>query len=55
MECFKHQVSGGWWKPVDGDWTQAGHKIQTFLTGNQQLQRRIGWTSHDAYKAGRGS
>ncbi|KAJ7850524.1 hypothetical protein B0H14DRAFT_3664811 [Mycena olivaceomarginata] len=52
MECFKHQVSGGWWKPVDGDWTQAGREIQTFLTGNQQLQRRIGWTSHDAYKAG---
>ncbi|KAJ7862001.1 hypothetical protein B0H14DRAFT_3615236 [Mycena olivaceomarginata] len=52
MERFKHQVSGGWWKPVDGDWTQAGRKIQTFLTGNQQLQRRIGWTSHDAYKAG---
>ncbi|KAJ7870959.1 hypothetical protein B0H14DRAFT_3571865 [Mycena olivaceomarginata] len=52
MERFKHQVSGGWWKPVDGDWTQAGRKIQTFLTGNQQLQRCIGWTSHDAYKAG---
>ncbi|KAJ7827689.1 hypothetical protein B0H14DRAFT_3144540 [Mycena olivaceomarginata] len=52
MECFKHQVSSGWWKPVDGDWTQAGRKFQTFLTGNQQLQRRIGWTSHDTYKAG---
>ncbi|KAJ6528118.1 hypothetical protein B0H19DRAFT_1214630 [Mycena capillaripes] len=52
MERFKHQVSGGWWKPVDGHWTQAGCKIQTFLTGNKQLQRRIGWTSHDAYKAG---
>ncbi|KAJ7857220.1 hypothetical protein B0H13DRAFT_2237721 [Mycena leptocephala] len=52
MERFKHQVSGGWWKPVDGDWTQAGCKIQTFLTGNRQLQRRIGWTSPDAYKAG---
>ncbi|KAJ7310144.1 hypothetical protein DFH08DRAFT_718875 [Mycena albidolilacea] len=52
MERFKHQVSGGWWKPSDGDWTQAGYKIQTFLTGNRQLQRRLGWTPVDAYKAG---
>ncbi|KAJ7820820.1 hypothetical protein B0H14DRAFT_3089221 [Mycena olivaceomarginata] len=51
MEHFKHQVSGGWWKPSDGDWTQAGYKIQTFLTGNRQLQRRLGWTPVDAYKA----
>ncbi|KAJ6508188.1 hypothetical protein C8R45DRAFT_815921 [Mycena sanguinolenta] len=52
MERFKHQVSGGWWKPSDGDWTQAGDKIKVFLTGNRQLQRRLGWTPHDAYKAG---
>jgi hypothetical protein len=53
MERFKHQVSGGWWKPVDGDWTQAGCEIQNFLTGNRQLQRRLGWTAHDAHKAGK--
>ncbi|KAJ7898971.1 hypothetical protein B0H13DRAFT_2664450 [Mycena leptocephala] len=37
MERFKHQ---------------AGCEIQNFLTGNRQLQRRLGWTAHDAHKAG---
>ncbi|KAJ7495118.1 hypothetical protein FB451DRAFT_1335854 [Mycena latifolia] len=45
MERFKHQVSGGRWKPEGSDdWTQAGPKIRTFLTGNKHLQRRLGWT-----------
>ncbi|KAJ7318546.1 hypothetical protein DFH08DRAFT_917520 [Mycena albidolilacea] len=52
MERFKHQVSGGWWKPVDGDWTQAGSEIQNFLTANRQLQRRLGWAPHDLIKPG---
>lgn len=52
MERFKHQVSGGWWKPVDGDWTQAGSEIKNFLTANRQLQRRLGWAPHDLIKPG---
>ncbi|KAJ7792622.1 hypothetical protein B0H14DRAFT_3094163 [Mycena olivaceomarginata] len=52
MERFKHQVSGGWWKPDGGDWTHAGHKIQGFLVGNKQLQRRLGWTAQNVFKPG---
>ncbi|KAJ7832377.1 hypothetical protein B0H13DRAFT_2240461 [Mycena leptocephala] len=52
MERFKHQVSGGWWKPEDGDWTRAGCEIHSFLTGNKQLQRRLGWTPPGIYKPG---
>ncbi|KAJ7885706.1 hypothetical protein B0H14DRAFT_2338587 [Mycena olivaceomarginata] len=52
MERFKHQVSGGWWKPVDGDWTQAGSEIKNFLTANRQLQCRLGWAPHDLIKPG---
>ncbi|KAJ7302555.1 hypothetical protein DFH08DRAFT_926143 [Mycena albidolilacea] len=53
MERFKHQVSGGWWKPEGGDeWTQAGVRIRNFLTGNKQLQRRLGWTPPNAIKPG---
>ncbi|KAJ6595239.1 hypothetical protein DFH09DRAFT_906296, partial [Mycena vulgaris] len=53
MERFKHQVSGGWWKPEGSDdWTQAGPKIRSFLTGNKQLQRRLGWTAPDLFKPG---
>ncbi|KAJ7807985.1 hypothetical protein B0H14DRAFT_2609270 [Mycena olivaceomarginata] len=52
MERFKHQVSGGWWKPVDGDRTQAGSEIKNFLTANRQLQRRLGWAPHDLIKPG---
>ncbi|KAJ7895803.1 hypothetical protein B0H13DRAFT_1885414 [Mycena leptocephala] len=40
MECFKHQLSSSWWKPSNGDRTQAGYEIQTFSTGNRPLQRR---------------
>ncbi|KAF7349037.1 hypothetical protein MVEN_01425300 [Mycena venus] len=52
MERFKHQVSGGWWKPDGGDWTRAGHKIRGFLVGNKQLQRRLGWTAQNVFKPG---
>ncbi|KAJ7354128.1 hypothetical protein DFH08DRAFT_912734 [Mycena albidolilacea] len=52
MERFKNQVSGGWWKPDSGDWTQAGHKIRGFLIGNKQLQRRLGWTAQNVFKPG---
>ncbi|KAF7360900.1 hypothetical protein MSAN_01119700 [Mycena sanguinolenta] len=50
MERFKHQVSGGWWKPDGGDWTRAGHKIRGFLVGNKQLQRRLSWTAQNVFK-----
>ncbi|KAJ6549107.1 hypothetical protein DFH09DRAFT_1262788 [Mycena vulgaris] len=52
MERFKHQVSGGWWKPDDGDWTRAGAKIHSFLTSNKQLQRRLGWTPPNLSRPG---
>ncbi|KAJ7772761.1 hypothetical protein B0H14DRAFT_3589979 [Mycena olivaceomarginata] len=44
MERFKHQVSGGWWKP-DGsqDYVRAGREITAFLEKNKELQRRLGW------------
>lgn len=43
MERFKHQVSGGWWKGVAGEWIQAGPEVQDFLKKNPELQRRLGW------------
>ncbi|KAJ7801780.1 hypothetical protein B0H14DRAFT_2614969 [Mycena olivaceomarginata] len=52
MERFKHQVSGSWWKPDGGDWTRAGPKIQGFLMGNKQLQRRLGWAPQNVFKPG---
>ncbi|KAJ6473049.1 hypothetical protein C8R45DRAFT_1054844 [Mycena sanguinolenta] len=52
MERFKHQVSGGWWKPEGCDWTRAGHKIRSFLVGNKQLQRRLGRTAQNVFKPG---
>ncbi|KAF8147592.1 hypothetical protein K438DRAFT_1910535 [Mycena galopus ATCC 62051] len=53
MERFKHQVSGGWWKPEKADeWIQAGPRIRSFLTGNKQLQRRLGWTPPNLLKPG---
>ncbi|KAJ6538220.1 hypothetical protein DFH09DRAFT_930637 [Mycena vulgaris] len=52
MERFKHQVSGGWWKPEGGDWTQAGREIQSFLIRNKQLQRRLGWAPDNLFQPG---
>ncbi|KAJ7123807.1 hypothetical protein C8R43DRAFT_899414 [Mycena crocata] len=52
MERFKHQVSGGWWKPEGSEWTRAGRNIHTFLTGNKQLQRRLGWVPPNQFKPG---
>ncbi|KAJ7707163.1 hypothetical protein B0H16DRAFT_1824386 [Mycena metata] len=52
MERFKHQVSGGWWKPDGSDWTRAGSKISNFLVGNKNLQHRLGWTPQSLLKPG---
>ena len=43
MERFKHQVSGGWWKDVNGNYIQAGENVRDFMKRNKQLQRRLGW------------
>ncbi|KAJ6566807.1 hypothetical protein B0H19DRAFT_940681 [Mycena capillaripes] len=44
MERFKHQVSGGWWKPSSSsEYIRAGHKVASFLDQNKELQRRLGW------------
>ncbi|KAJ7444044.1 hypothetical protein FB451DRAFT_1189821 [Mycena latifolia] len=53
MERFKHQVSGGWWKP-DGshEYVQAGHEIIAFLQRNKELQRRLGWMDKSKPKPG---
>ncbi|KAJ7322806.1 hypothetical protein DFH08DRAFT_917082 [Mycena albidolilacea] len=53
MERFKHQVSGGWWKP-DGsqDYVQAGREIIAFLEKNKELQRRLGWIDKSKPKPG---
>ncbi|KZP03098.1 hypothetical protein FIBSPDRAFT_969316, partial [Athelia psychrophila] len=52
MERFKHQVSGGWWKNEAGTYVQAGQGIRSFMEGNKQLQRRLGWVDSAAVKAG---
>ncbi|KAJ7725015.1 hypothetical protein B0H14DRAFT_3620845 [Mycena olivaceomarginata] len=44
MERFKHQVSGGWWKPSGSqEYVQAGPNVRAFLETNKELQRRLGW------------
>ncbi|KAJ6602592.1 hypothetical protein DFH09DRAFT_1068977 [Mycena vulgaris] len=44
MEQFKHQVSGGWWRPSGSqEYVQAGHEVNSFLDNNKELQRRLGW------------
>ncbi|KAJ6605732.1 hypothetical protein B0H10DRAFT_2195453 [Mycena sp. CBHHK59/15] len=54
MERFKHQASGGWWKPEGSqDYVQAGHEVTSFLQKNKELQRRLGWM--DKYKPKSGS
>ncbi|KAJ7664821.1 hypothetical protein B0H17DRAFT_1162742 [Mycena rosella] len=48
--CTPVSVAGG--NSDDGDWTRAGLKIQGFLAGNKQLQRRLGWTPQNMFKPG---
>ncbi|TFK20048.1 hypothetical protein FA15DRAFT_600415 [Coprinopsis marcescibilis] len=52
MERFKHQVSGGWWRNDDGNWTQAGRSVRTFLKSNPELQRRLGWNEGSPFTEG---
>ncbi|KAJ6586682.1 hypothetical protein B0H10DRAFT_1733084, partial [Mycena sp. CBHHK59/15] len=54
MERFKHQASGGWWKPEGSqDYVQASHEVTSFLQKNKELQCRLGWM--DKYKPKSGS
>ncbi|KAJ7675041.1 hypothetical protein B0H17DRAFT_1161670 [Mycena rosella] len=54
MERFKHQVSGGWWKPPGSpEYVQAGTKITSFLDQNKELQRRLGWMDKSKPKPGK--
>ncbi|KAI0728282.1 hypothetical protein C8Q72DRAFT_875862 [Fomitopsis betulina] len=43
MECFKHQVRGGWWCDQMGSYIHAGEYVRAFLLENPALQRRLGW------------
>jgi hypothetical protein len=53
MERFKHQVSGGWWRPPGSqNYICAGSKVVAFLHGNKELQRRLGWMDKSKPKAG---
>ncbi|KAJ7022964.1 hypothetical protein C8F04DRAFT_1307008 [Mycena alexandri] len=45
-------MDGGWWKPGDGDWMQAGREIRRFLISSKQLQRRLGWTPDHLFTPG---
>ncbi|KAJ3978553.1 hypothetical protein F5890DRAFT_1391700, partial [Lentinula detonsa] len=47
MEVFKHMVSGGWWKNENGQMVQAGQQVQNFLVRSSELQRRLGWVTHN--------
>ncbi|KAJ7135241.1 hypothetical protein C8R43DRAFT_1089512 [Mycena crocata] len=53
MERFKHQASGGWWKPAGSqEYVQAGRDIVSFLHKNKELQRRLGWMDKSKPKPG---
>ncbi|KAF7371507.1 hypothetical protein MVEN_00005500 [Mycena venus] len=53
MERFKHQVSGGWWKPTGSqEYVQAGRNVRVFLETNKELQRRLGWVDKMKPKPG---
>lgn len=43
LERFKHQVSDGWWKNQQGNYTRAGPSIVDFLKIYPDLQRCLGW------------
>ncbi|TFY58537.1 hypothetical protein EVG20_g8108 [Dentipellis fragilis] len=45
MERFKHQVSGGWWRNLQGQYVQAGPEVRSLLRNNAQIQRRLGWVN----------
>ncbi|KAF5352908.1 hypothetical protein D9758_007948 [Tetrapyrgos nigripes] len=48
-ECFKHIVSGGYWKDAGGNDICAGRLIQDFFKSNLELQRRLGWADSEAH------
>ncbi|KAJ6488399.1 hypothetical protein DFH09DRAFT_1105629 [Mycena vulgaris] len=53
MERFKHQVSGGWWKPQGSqEYIQAGGEVISFLDKNKELQGRLGWMDKSKPKPG---
>ncbi|KAJ7719037.1 hypothetical protein B0H16DRAFT_1739633 [Mycena metata] len=53
MERFKHQVSGGWWKPQGAtSYVRAGRELINFLQKNKELQRRLGWMDKSKPKPG---
>ncbi|KAH9837659.1 uncharacterized protein C8Q71DRAFT_706460, partial [Rhodofomes roseus] len=43
LECFKHIVSGGWWKDAGGNPIQASASVREFLQTAPALQRCLGW------------
>ncbi|KAK7471306.1 hypothetical protein VKT23_002715 [Stygiomarasmius scandens] len=48
MERFKHMVSGGFWKDKEsGSYIQGSLKVREFLLKNSEMQRRLGWVSHN--------
>lgn len=51
MGCFKHIVSGGYWK-MNGKWIQASHNVRYFFQSNMRLQGLLGWVAPDAVKPG---
>ncbi|KAI0687450.1 hypothetical protein BC835DRAFT_1408348 [Cytidiella melzeri] len=43
LECFKHLVSGGWWKTKAGKYVQAGKGVRNMFLTYPDIQRRLGW------------
>ncbi|KAF7773556.1 hypothetical protein Agabi119p4_5723 [Agaricus bisporus var. burnettii] len=54
MECFKHVVSGGWWKGTSehAKYVRAGKGIIQCFTEDSQLRRRLGLTDSVNYHPG---
>ncbi|KAI0684953.1 hypothetical protein BC835DRAFT_1408984 [Cytidiella melzeri] len=43
LECFKHLISGGWWRTNAGKYVQAGEGVRNMFLTYPDIQRRLGW------------
>jgi hypothetical protein len=45
QEVLKHQLTGGWWPAVDGEWERLGPSVRNFIHAHPTLQALVGWSN----------
>ncbi|KDQ10561.1 hypothetical protein BOTBODRAFT_57961 [Botryobasidium botryosum FD-172 SS1] len=43
MDCFKHIISGGFWRGTNGHFIQAGDGMRAFMNSEKLVQRNLGY------------